>query len=401
MKDGKFSMGVIGLNGRGKYFCSEDVSELQNSYLTCVCDIIPERVEETLKKVGGDVTGYTDVDAFLQHPDLDAVFIAASDKAHAFLARKVLAAKKHLYLEKPMAQSIADCDSIIDAWENSGTVFFVGLELRYCTLFRDMKQIISRGDIGTIKLATVVDNVSVGGNYYFHGPKRKQEYIKSLILEKGTHSLDIANWLIDDSPRKVYASSGLDVFGGREPEYKRCSECDEGKKCPYYREASFRIDYGGQDDMSNDYCMYSKGCDVSDNSLVIVDYEKGARLSYVECHFTPEYTREFTFIGDKGKLTGFYNNEQDFKIMVWKRFAEKPTYYYPEKVEGGAIMAHGGGDYGIMKSFSSLVHAGKPCMVGIKGARDSAAIAIAAYESEHTGMPVMIPKCKELEGMAK
>ena len=60
-----------------------------------------------------------------------------------------------------------------------------------------------------------------------------------------------------------------------------------------------------------------------------------------------------------------------------------------------------GGDYGIMKSFSSLVHAGKPCMVGIKGARDSAAIAIAAYESEHTGMPVMIPKCKELEGMAK
>ena len=144
MKDGKFSMGVIGLNGRGKYFCSKDVMELQNCYLTCVCDLIPERVEETLQLVDDTVSGYTDVDAFLQHPDLDAVFIAASDKAHAYLGRKVLAAKKHLYLEKPMAQTIADCDSLIDAWEDSGAVFFVGLELRYCTLFRDMKEMISR-----------------------------------------------------------------------------------------------------------------------------------------------------------------------------------------------------------------------------------------------------------------
>lgn len=401
MKDGKFSMGVIGMNGRGRYFCRQSIQDLQNSYLTCVCEIVPERLQAALEDLDPSVAGYTDVDEFLKHPDLDAVFVAASDKAHTVLAKKVLAAKKHLYLEKPMAQSIADCDSIIDAWEGSNTVFYVGLELRYCTLFRDMKEIISRGDIGEIKIATVVDNVSVGGNYYFHGPKRKKEYIKSLILEKGTHSLDIANWLIDDSPRRVYASGGLDVFGGNEPEFKRCDDCDEKGTCPYYRDMNFRIDFGGKDDMHNDYCVYSKACDVSDNSLVIVDYERGARLSYMECHFTPEYTREFTFVGDKGKLTGFYNNEQDFKIMVWKRFEKEPTYYYPEKVTGVGVSAHGGGDYGILKSFSSYVHAGESCMIGIKGARDSAAIACAAFESEETGMPVMIPKSKALEGKAK
>lgn len=153
--------------------------------------------------------------------------------------------------------------------------------------------------------------------------------------------------------------------------------------------------------MRNDYCVYSKGCDVSDNSLVIVDYEHGARLSYMECHFTPEYTREFTFIGDKGKMTGFYNNEQEFKIMVWKRFEAEPTYYYPEKIDGEGISAHGGGDYGILKAFSAHVHTGTPCMIGIKGARDSAAIAIAAAESEETGMPVIIPKGKDLEGKAR
>lgn len=401
MKDGKFSVGVIGLNGRGKYLVSQQMMDLQNSYLTCVCDIIPERVDAALQQFGSSVTGYTNVDDFLKHPDLDAVYIAASDKAHAELAKKVLAAKKHLYLEKPMAQSIEDCDSIIDAWEGSGTVFFVGLELRYCTLFRDMKEIISRGDIGKIKIASVVDNVSVGGNYFFHNQARKKSFIKSLVLQKGTHSLDIANWMIDDSPRRVFASGAMDVFGGREPEDKTCDTCTEKDTCPYFRKATFRLDYGGKDDIRNDYCVYSKSCDVSDNSLVIVDYENGTRLSYMECHFTPEYTREFTFIGDKGKLTGFYNNEQEFKIMVWKRFEDKPQYYYPEKVEGEGISSHGGGDYGILKSFSSCIHAGKPCMVGIKGARDSAAIAIAAAESEETGLPVWIPKSKVLEGAAR
>ena len=401
MKDGKYSIGIIGLRGRGMYFTTEDIMRLQNSYVSCVCDIVPERVEDALQKLGPSVTGYTDVDAFLKHPDLDAVFVVTSDKSHAFLAKKVLAAKKHLFLEKPMAQSIQDCDDIIDAWEGSDTVFFVGLELRYCTLFRDMKEIISRGDIGKIKIASVVDNVSVGGNYFFHNQCRKKDFIKSLVLQKGTHSLDIANWMIDDTPRKVYASGGLDVFGGLESEYKTCAECAEQDTCPYFRKSTFRNDYGAKESMRNDYCVYSKACDVSDNSLVIVDYENGTRLSYMECHFTPEYTREFTFIGDKGKMTGFYNNEQDFKIMVWKRFEKEPVYYYPEKIDGEGISAHGGGDYGILKAFSTHVHAGVPCMVGIKGARDSAAIAIAAAESEETGMPVWIPKSKNLEGAAR
>lgn len=400
MKDGKFSIGVIGLGERGIYFGGKNFMELGHCYLTCVCDIIPELVENAVKMFGPEVTGYTDVDEFLKHPDLDAVIVASNDKSHAEIAVKVLKAKKHLYLEKPMAQTIEDCDRIVDAWEGSGTVFTVGLELRYCSLMRDVKEIVERGDIGKIIIGTVVDNVSVGGHYYYHCAKRTKAYTKSLILEKGTHSLDLANWIIDDSPRKVYASGALDVFGGDEPEDKECVGCEKADSCHYYRNSKeFYMDYGVRANTQKDLCVYSKACDISDNSLVIVDYENGARLSYMECHFTPEYTREFTFVGDKGKLTAFYNNEQDFKIMVWKRFEKEPVYYYPEKITG--VGGHGGGDQEIIKTFTSLVLKGEPCMIGVKGARDSAAIAIAAFESEESGMPVMIPKGKALEGKAK
>ncbi len=399
MKDGKFGLGIIGLGARGVHFGGRDFLKSGNCYVTCVCDVFQERVDSAINELGGNITGYTNVDDFLEHPDLDAVVVATNDMTHADIAVKVLAKKKHLYLEKPMAQTIEDCDRIIDAWTGE-SVFMVGLELRYCTLMQECKKIVERGDIGRIIIGTVVDNVSVGGNYYFHGPRRKKQYIKSLILEKGTHSLDLANWLIDDSPVKVYASGGLDVFGG-DGEDINCVDCDKKSECHYYRnDKVFIMDYGAEvKETTLDKCVYSKECDTHDNSLVIIDYEKGARLSYMECHFTPEYSREFMFVGDKGKMTAFYNNEQEFKIMVWKRHEEKPVYYYPPKVEG--LGAHGGGDDGIIREFSKRILSGKPCMIGIKGARDSAAIAIAAYQSEESGLPVTIPHNRIFDGEQK
>lgn len=396
MKNGKHALGILGLGGRGVYFGGKSFMKNGNCYVACVCDTQQEKCDAAKAVFGDEVRTYTDMDAFLQDPDLEAVIVTTPDYTHADCAIAVLKAKKHLYLEKPMAQTIEDCDRIIAAWEGSDTVFMVGLELRYCTLMQQTKALIDAGEIGRIRIGTVVDNVSVGGNYFYHNRYRNTDYVKSLVLQKGTHSLDLANWLVDSTPVKVYSSAGLDVFGGSESPDKCCVDCDKAKTCPYYMDRNrFQMDYGQVIRNNMDKCVYASDCDVSDNSLVLIDYESGARISYMECHFTPEYTREFMFVGDKGKIEAFFNNEQEFKIKLWKRHEEKPTYFYPPKSEGG----HGGGDPGIIKEFFSLIERGVPCMKGVKGARDSAAIAIAAYESEKSGMPVNIPKVEYPKGV--
>lgn len=81
--------------------------------------------------------------------------------------------------------------------------------------------------------------------------------------------------------------------------------------------------------------MYAEEVDVEDNSLVTIDYDNGARVVYCECHFTPEYTREFTFTGTKGKMVAFYNKEQEFVITVTRRHSKERAVYHPPKVPGG------------------------------------------------------------------
>jgi len=385
-KQGKVGIGILGTGARGVYFAGRYFSKHPDCQVVGLCDVRSESLAFALNELG-DIPATTSIDEFLQYPGLDAVVICSNEHAHAENAIAAFAAGKHVYLEKPMAQTIEDCDRIIEAAEKSGCVFMVGLELRYSSLMVDMKRIIASGEIGEIKIGTVTDNISVGGHYYYHGARRRKDYVKSLILEKGTHSLDVANWLLEASPVKVYCSSGLDVFGGNAPSDKRCRDCEEAATCEYYldAESGYTMDYGDAK-LRSDLCVYSEECDTHDNSLVLIDYDNGARISYLECHFTPEYTREFMFIGTKGKLWGFYNNEQDFQIKVSKRHTGEERVYYPEKREG----SHGGGDLGIVNEFTDLVRKGQPILKGIKGARDSAAIAIAANESSDTGLPVMI-----------
>ena len=392
----KVGLGILGLGGRGVNFGGKSFLKNGNFNIVSVCDLQQAKCDAAKAIFGDHVHTYTDMNAFLKDPKLEAVIVATPDYAHAECAVAVLKAKKHLYLEKPMAQTIEDCDRIIRAWEGSGTVFMVGLELRYCTLMQQTKAFIEAGKIGRIRIGTVIDNVSVGGAYFYHNNYRYIHYVKSLVLQKGTHSLDLANWLVDSTPVRVFSSAGLDVFGGNESPEKRCSDCEKTKTCPYYMDRSaFKTDYDRIFRERKDLCVYAKDCDVSDNSLVLIDYESGARLGYMECHFTPEYTREFMFVGDRGKIEAFYNNEQDFKIKLWKRFEKEPQYFYPPKVEGG----HGGGDTGIISDFYRLIEKGKPCMKGVRGARDSAAIAIAAFESEKSGLPVMIPRVEYPTGV--
>ena len=391
----KIKLGVLGMGGRGIWFGTKAfLNSDPRADIVAFCDREPMQMAYAAQQTGLQCKQYTDLADMLADPEIEGVVNCTDDPDHAETSIPILEARKHLYLEKPMAQTIEDCDRIIEAWRSNPVVFIIGLELRYCSLCREMRRLIDADAIGDIKLGMVVDNVSVGGAYYFHGRDRRESHVRSLMLEKGTHSLDLANWFVGSHPKQVFCSAGLDVFGGDEPNDKRCRDCDKADTCPYHIETKgFVMDYGAVVRETEDFCVYAQEADVDDNSIITIDYENGARVSYLECHFTPEYTREFTFIGTRGKMVAHYDNAQNFKITLRKRHTAEEVVCYPPKSDGG----HGGGDPMIIREFLDLIEKGEPAASGIEGARDSAAIAIAALESRKANAPVAIPPVAAVE----
>lgn len=380
-------MGVIGMGPRGRYL-AEGFRGHPGVKLVAICDSDRVRLQTAAAGLSSAGTAaYHEGAELLADPRVDAVVVATHDKAHAAVGLEVLRARKHLYLEKPMAQSIEDCDALIAAWKRAGTVFMVGLELRYCSLAEDMKEIVDRGEIGEVRLGYAVDNVSVGGQYYFHDASRRKDHVRNLVLQKGTHTIDLMNWWIGSEPVRVYSEAGRDVFGGSEPDDKRCRTCDRAASCPYAMPRELRLDYEASAVDRDDLCVWAKEIDVEDNTIVTVRYANGAKMTYVECHFAPDYDRRFTLYGTKGRMEGFYNNEQDFSIELAFRHTGRRESRRPERRPGG----HGGGDPRIRDQFLRRVLAGKPACPGVAGARASAAIAAAADIAVETGFPIQIP----------
>lgn len=381
-------IGVVGMGGRGRSF-ARTWPENPNCRIVACCDADPAALAYARDEVDprGQCAWYATLDEMLADDRVEAVAVATGDADHCRSGSAVLEAGRHLFLEKPMAQSIADCDTLVDVWRANPSVFMIGLELRYCSLCRIMREVLDRGDIGEIRLGYAVDNVSVGGDYYFHGPRRLQSHTLSLILEKGTHTLDLMNWFIGANPRRVYSESSLDVFGGDRPDDLRCRDCDEADGCPYAIVGGrLEMDYG-EVVLKPDGCVWAREIDMHDNSVLTCRYDNGAKMTYVECHFTPDYNRHFTLIGTRGRMEAFYNNEQDFRIELTYRHTGRRDVIYPPKIEGG----HGGGDPMIRDEFLRMVARGEPCCPGVLGARNSAAIAVAAHESSQAGLPVEIP----------
>ena len=90
------------------------------------------------------------LDEVLADGSLDAVAIATPVPTHAELAARVLAAGKHCFVEKPMAQSEAEAEALVGAARESGLVLMVGHLLEYHPGIEQLKQIMDAGDLGEV-----------------------------------------------------------------------------------------------------------------------------------------------------------------------------------------------------------------------------------------------------------
>ena len=96
-------------------------------------------------------TRFTDsLDEVLADPDLDGVLLATPVTTHGALATRVLAAGKHCFVEKPLAQSVADAERAVAAAREGSRLLMVGHLLEYHPAVRALAELIAKGELGDV-----------------------------------------------------------------------------------------------------------------------------------------------------------------------------------------------------------------------------------------------------------
>ncbi len=116
--------------------------------LAGVVDADPANAAAMATQRGVPVLG---LEQALENPAIRALAFATPAETHAEMARQALAAGKHVYVEKPMALSVAACREMIEAARSAGRVLMVGHLLQYHPVFVRLLGLVASGGLGNLR----------------------------------------------------------------------------------------------------------------------------------------------------------------------------------------------------------------------------------------------------------
>jgi predicted dehydrogenase len=143
------TVGVVGCGYWGPNLI-RNLRQAPDCQLKIICDTSEQRLRH-MQRLHSDVATTTNFEDLLKDPALDAVVIATPVRFHFDMARAALNAGKHVFIEKPMARTVAEGEGLVALAEHKGLVIMVGHTFLFSPAVRRMKEIIESGDIGEVQ----------------------------------------------------------------------------------------------------------------------------------------------------------------------------------------------------------------------------------------------------------
>ncbi|HSV14721.1 MAG TPA: Gfo/Idh/MocA family oxidoreductase [Tepidisphaeraceae bacterium] len=141
---------------------------------------------------------YDDADRLIADPEVDAVYIATPPGSHEFYARKVCAAGKPCYVEKPMARNAPEAQRMVDAFAAARLPLFVAYYRRALPRFVKVREIVDGGAIGRILRISYryADAQMIHRETPVPWRLQAEHAGAGLFLDLGSHALDLLDRLL-------------------------------------------------------------------------------------------------------------------------------------------------------------------------------------------------------------
>lgn len=193
---------LIGAGRAGRVHANSVARHLPGASLAAIVD----KSAELAGKAGADFSidkAFANVEAALDWGKFEAVVITTPTFTHRDFAVAAAEAGKHVFVEKPMALTLAECDAMIAAAEAAGVALQIGFMRRFDPDFRAAAERIAGGEIGRPMLIKSLT----------HGPGLPPPWARDLKLSNGmlaevnSHDWDTVRWLMGSDPVRVMAET--------------------------------------------------------------------------------------------------------------------------------------------------------------------------------------------------
>lgn len=325
---------VIGLGMMGQRH-ARIWKELPQTHLLGVYDIVPERTQEWAGTLDCQACG--SLEELLALPGLDLVSICTDDQLHVAPCVAAAAAGKHILVEKPLATSVAEADTIIEACRNNGVTLMVGHVVRFDPRYQVAKQAIDAGEVGdVVQVFGRRNNVVSSG--------RRIGSRTSVAFFLGAHDLDLMRWFCGSEVVRVYAESASKV-------------------------------------------LTDLGCE--DTIFTVLKYANGAVGCLETCWVVPEgvastLDARLEVVGSRGRVAVRVGGE-GLEVSGADRVSRPDVTYGPilNDLQYGALRTQ-------LEHFAACVQQGREPMISPADARAAVEVCEAIHESLRTQQPVVL-----------
>ena len=299
----------------------------------------------------------------------DLVIISTPDHLHHEPCIQAMRLGYDVLLEKPMAQTEAECREILKVQQETGRMVGIAHVLRYAPYFIDMREVVLSGALGSIVNMQHMEPIEWRHmlHSYVRGNWHNSKETTPIILAKSCHDLDIMRWIMDEPCRKLAGFGQLSFYKAEnapEGAGDRCLSCPVEKSCAYSAKKAYLRDEERirgimpvvpkdpqkrkaaiiKSLQTTNYgrCAFKMENDQPEHIACAFEFESGATATFNMDAFTTYHGRRTRLMGTKGDLVGDMDTFTYTDFLTGKSFTWDISV---TDVPGYKDSGHGGGDY--------------------------------------------------------
>jgi predicted dehydrogenase len=202
----RLALGVIGCGWVTQNWHLPALAALAEVEIVAVADCDEVQADRTADRFGIPHR-YRTAHALLAHRQLHAVAVCVPPQYHVEIGLAALDAGKHLFIEKPLALNLGDCDSLVDRAKQASATVMVGFNLRWHRLVRQARVALQSGALGRLSMIRSIFTNGVYQNGRIPEWRRQRVLGGGVLLDMAIHHIDLWRFLLDSEVEEIFVAS--------------------------------------------------------------------------------------------------------------------------------------------------------------------------------------------------